>query len=55
MPSGGDLVPASKVPDVRAVAQHGDAIAQPEHFRQPVRHVEQRRAAALEPLEDGEQ
>ena len=41
--------------DVRAVAQHRDAIAQPEDLRQPVRHVEQRHAARLELLDDREQ
>ncbi len=36
--------------DVGAVAQHGDAIAQAEHFGQPVRHVEQRTPARLQLL-----
>ena len=38
-----------------AVAQHGDAIAQPEYFRQAMRHVQQRRAAALQLAQDVEQ
>ncbi len=38
-----------------AVAQHGDALAQPEHLRQPVRHVEQRRSLLPQPAEDAEQ
>ena len=41
--------------DIGAVTKHRDPIAEPEHFGQPVRHVEQRDAAGLEPLEDGEE
>ena len=41
--------------DQLAIAQHGDAIAQPEHFRQPMRHIDDGRAAALQLAQHVEQ
>ncbi len=54
MRSGVDLGAIERA-DVGAVAQHGDAIAEPEHLGQPVRDIEQRRPALLQLLEHREQ
>ena len=53
-PVGGGIGPLEGT-HMRAVAQHGNAVAQSEYFRHPVRHVEQRHPPTLGLIQDAEQ